>query len=407
MEIKYIDGGVTAPKGFLASGIYCGIKQGSVKKDLALIYSEVPAKASGMFTKNKVKGAPIYICKDHLSNKKAQAIIINSGNANTCTGDDGLSKAKKMTALQAKALNLKADDVLVASTGVIGVPLNIDAIKYGIPLLTEKLSKSGNQDAASAIMTTDTFMKELAAEFYIGDTKVTLGTMAKGSGMIEPNMGTMLSFITTDISISPQLLDEALKSTVTITYNRVSVDGDTSTNDSIFILANGQANNPTITEKDENYYTFVNVLKEINTIMAKNIAKDGEGATKLLECQVIGATNEKDAVLFGKSVINSSLVKTAMFGSDANWGRILCALGYANVDFDPEKVDVSFESCAGEIEVCKNGSSVAFDEDKAKKVLDQKEIIIKINLSQGECTAYVWGCDLSYEYVKINGDYRS
>lgn len=407
MEIKYIDGGVTAPKGFLASGIYCGIKQGSVKKDLALIYSEVPAKASGMFTKNKVKGAPIYICKDHLSNKKAQAIIINSGNANTCTGDDGLSKAKKMTALQAKALNLKADDVLVASTGVIGVPLNIDAIKDGIPLLTEKLSKSGNQDAASAIMTTDTFMKELAAEFYIGDTKVTLGTMAKGSGMIEPNMGTMLSFITTDISISPQLLDEALKSTVTITYNRVSVDGDTSTNDSIFILANGQANNSTITEKDENYYTFVNVLKEINTIMAKNIAKDGEGATKLLECQVIGAANEKDAVLFGKSVINSSLVKTAMFGSDANWGRILCALGYANVDFDPEKVDVSFESCAGEIEVCKNGSSVAFDEDKAKKVLDQKEIIIKINLSQGESTAYVWGCDLSYEYVKINGDYRS
>ncbi|MEQ3339183.1 bifunctional glutamate N-acetyltransferase/amino-acid acetyltransferase ArgJ [Clostridium butyricum] len=407
MEIKYIDGGVTAPKGFLASGIYCGIKQGSVKKDLALIYSEVPAKASGMFTKNKVKGAPIYICKDHLSNKKAQAIIINSGNANTCTGDDGLSKAKKMTALQAKALNLKADDVLVASTGVIGVPLNIDAIKDGIPLLTEKLSKSGNQDAASAIMTTDTFMKELAAEFYIGNTKVTLGTMAKGSGMIEPNMGTMLSFITTDISISPQLLDEALKSTVTITYNRVSVDGDTSTNDSIFILANGQANNPTITEKDENYYTFVNVLKEINTIMAKNIAKDGEGATKLLECQVIGAATEKDAVLFGKSVINSSLVKTAMFGSDANWGRILCALGYANVDFDPEKVDVSFESCAGEIEVCKNGSSVAFDEDKAKKVLDQKEIIIKINLSQGESTAYVWGCDLSYEYVKINGDYRS
>lgn len=407
MEIKYIDGGVTAPKGFLASGIYCGIKQGSVKKDLALIYSEVPAKASGMFTKNKVKGAPIYICKDHLSNKKAQAIIINSGNANTCTGDDGLSKAKKMTALQAKALNLKADDILVASTGVIGVPLNIDAIKDGIPLLTEKLSKNGNQDAASAIMTTDTFMKELAAEFYIGDTKVTLGTMAKGSGMIEPNMGTMLSFITTDISISPQLLDEALKSTVTITYNRVSVDGDTSTNDSIFILANGQANNPTITEKDENYYTFVNVLKEINTIMAKNIAKDGEGATKLLECQVIGAANEKDAVLFGKSVINSSLVKTAMFGSDANWGRILCALGYANVDFDPEKVDVSFESCAGEIEVCKNGSSVAFDEDKAKKVLDQKEIIIKINLSQGESTAYVWGCDLSYEYVKINGDYRS
>ena len=407
MEIKYIDGGVTAPKGFLASGIHCGVKQGSTKKDLALIYSEVPANASGMFTKNKVKGAPIYICKDHLANKKAQAIIINSGNANTCNGDDGLNKAKKMTVLQAKALNLKANDVLVASTGVIGVPLNIDAIKDGIPLLTKKLSKNGNEDAASAIMTTDTFMKQLAAEFYIGDKKITIGTMAKGSGMIEPNMGTMLSFITTDLSISPQLLDEALKSTVTVTYNRVSVDGDTSTNDSIFILANGQAGNATITEKDENYYTFVSVLKEMNTIMAKNIAKDGEGATKLLECQITGAASEKDAVIFGKSVINSSLVKTAMFGSDANWGRILCALGDANVEFDPEKVDVSFASCAGEIEVCKNGSSVAFDEDKAKKILNQKEIIIKIDLSQGEYSAYVWGCDLSYEYVKINGDYRS
>ncbi|WP_294394281.1 bifunctional glutamate N-acetyltransferase/amino-acid acetyltransferase ArgJ [uncultured Clostridium sp.] len=407
MKFKYIDGGVTAPKGFLASGIHCGVKQGSTKKDLALIYSEVPANASGMFTKNKVKGAPIYICKDHLANKKAQAIIINSGNANTCNGDDGLSKAKKMTALQAKALNLKATDVLVASTGVIGVPLNIDAIKDGIPLLTEKLSKDGNEDAASAIMTTDTFMKQLAAEFYIGDKKVTIGTMAKGSGMIEPNMGTMLSFITTDLSIDPQLLDEALKSTVTVTYNRVSVDGDTSTNDSIFILANGQAGNTTITEKDENYYAFRNVLKEMNTVMAKNIAKDGEGATKLLECQITGAKSENDAVKFGKSVINSSLVKTAMFGSDANWGRILCALGYADVEFDPQKVDVSFASCGGEIEVCKNGSSVSFDEDIAKKVLDQKEVILKINLSQGECSAYVWGCDLSYEYVKINGDYRS
>ena len=407
MEIKYIDGGITAPKGFLASGIHCGVKQGSTKKDLALIYSEVPANASGMFTKNKVKGAPIYICKDHLANKKAQAIIVNSGNANTCNGNDGLNKAKKMAVLQGKALNIKANDVLVASTGVIGVPLNIDAIKDGIPLLTKKLSKDGNEDAASAIMTTDTFMKQLAAEFYIGDKKITIGTMAKGSGMIEPNMGTMLSFITTDISICPELLDEALKSTVTTTYNRVSVDGDTSTNDSIFILANGQAANATITEKDEAYDTFVSALKEINTVMAKNIAKDGEGATKLLECQITGAASEKDAVAFGKSVINSSLVKTAMFGSDANWGRILCALGYANVEFDPEKVNVSFASCGGEIEVCKNGSSVGFDEDKAKQVLDQKEIIIKVNLSQGECSAYVWGCDLSYEYVKINGDYRS
>lgn len=407
MDIKYIDGGVTAPNGFLASGVHCGLKQGSLKKDLALIYSEVPAAAAGMYTKNKVKGAPIYVTKEHLSNKKAQAIIINSGNANTCNGDDGLIKAKKMTSLQANKLNLKTEDVLVASTGVIGVPLNIDAIKDGIPMLTEKLSKEGSNDASLAIMTTDTFQKQLAVEFYIGDKKITMGAMAKGSGMIEPNMGTMLSFITTDLSIAPELLHEALQSSVGVTYNRVSVDGDTSTNDMVLILANGLAENPTITEKDESYNTFLNALTELNTIMAKNIAKDGEGATKLLECQIIGAKNEKDAVILGKSVINSSLVKTAMFGSDANWGRILCALGYANIDFDPEKVDVAFESKAGSIKVCESGSSLPFDEDIAKKVLSENEIVIKVNLSLGDYSAYVWGCDLSYEYVKINGDYRS
>ncbi|WP_160691371.1 bifunctional glutamate N-acetyltransferase/amino-acid acetyltransferase ArgJ [Clostridium sp. C2-6-12] len=407
MNIKYIDGGVTAPNGFLASGIHCGLKKSNLKKDLALIYSEVPAAAAGMYTKNKVKGAPIYITKEHLSNKKAQAIIINSGNANTCNGDDGLNKAKKMTSLQAKALNLKTDDVLVASTGVIGVPLNIDAVKSGIPLLTEKLSKDGSNDASLAIMTTDTFQKQLAVEFYLGDKKVTIGSMAKGSGMIEPNMGTMLSFLTTDISIAPELLDEALKSSVTVTYNRVSVDGDTSTNDMILVLANGLAENPTITEKNDDYYTFVQVLTNLNTIMAKNIAKDGEGATKLLECQILGAKTEEDAVILGKSVINSSLVKTAMFGSDANWGRILCALGYAKIDFDPEKVDVSFESSAGSIKVCEAGSSLSFDEDIAKKVLSENEIVIKVNLFLGDHDAYVWGCDLSYEYVKINGDYRS
>ena len=407
MNINYIEGGITAPKGFLASGIHCGLKKSNLKKDLALIYSEVPAVAAGMYTKNKVKGAPIYITKEHLTNKKAQAIIINSGNANTCNGEDGLQKAKKMTSLQAKELNLKADDVLVASTGVIGVPLNIDAIKNGIPLLTEKLSKDGFEDASSAIMTTDTFKKQLAVEFYLGDKKVTIGAMAKGSGMIEPNMGTMLSFITTDISISPELLNEALKSSVKLTYNRVSVDGDTSTNDMVLILANGLAENPTITEKDENYNKFLDILTDLNIKMAKNIAKDGEGATKLLECQIIGAANEKDAVILGKSVINSSLVKTAMFGSDANWGRILCALGYAKIDFDPEKVDVSFESCAGSIKVCEAGSSLPFSEEKAKDILTQDEIIIKVDLSLGNHNAYVWGCDLSYEYVKINGDYRS
>lgn len=407
MNINYIEGGITAPKGFLASGIYCGLKKSNLKKDLALIYSEIPAAAAGMYTKNKVKGAPIYITKEHLTNKKAQAIIINSGNANTCNGDDGLKKAKKMTILQAKELSLKADDILVASTGVIGVPLNIDAIKNGIPLLTEKLSKNGFEDASSAIMTTDTFKKQLAVEFYLGDKKITIGAMAKGSGMIEPNMGTMLSFITTDLSISPELLTKALNASVKLTYNRVSVDGDTSTNDMVLILANGLAENPTITEEDENYNTFLKVLTSLNTIMAKNIAKDGEGATKLLECQIIGATTEEDAVTLGKSVINSSLVKTAMFGSDANWGRILCALGYAKIDFDPEKVDVSFESSAGSIKVCESGSSLAFSEERAKDILTQDEIIIKINLSLGNCNAYVWGCDLSYEYVKINGDYRS
>lgn len=407
MDIKYIDGGVTAPSGFLASGIYCGLKKSNLQKDLALIYSEVPAVAAGMYTKNKVKGAPIYITKEHLTNKKAQAIIINSGNANTCNGDDGLNKAKKMTSLQAKELKLKADDILVASTGVIGVPLNIDAIKDGIPLLTAKLSKEGFDDASSAIMTTDTFKKQLALEFHIGDKKVTIGSMAKGSGMIEPNMGTMLSFLTTDLSISPELLDEALKSSVTVTYNRVSVDGDTSTNDMILILANGLAENPTITEKDENYDAFLKALTELNTIMAKNIAKDGEGATKLLECQILGSKSEEDAVVLGKSVINSSLVKTAMFGSDANWGRILCALGYTTIDFDPEKVDVSFESPAGSIKVCEAGSSLPFNEDKAKEILNENEIIIKVNLFLGDYSAYVWGCDLSYEYVKINGDYRS
>ena len=407
MDIKYINGGITSPEGFLASGIHCGLKKSNLKKDLALIYSEVPSAAAGMYTKNKVKGAPIYITKDHLANKKAQAIIVNSGNANTCNGEDGLNKAKKMAMLQAKELKLKPDDVLVASTGVIGVPLNIDAIKNGIPLLTEKLSKDGFEDASSAIMTTDTYKKQLALEFYIGDKKIIIGAMAKGSGMIEPNMGTMLSFITTDISISPELLNEALQTSVKATYNRVSVDGDTSTNDMVLILANGLAKNPTIIEKDENYDAFLKALTSLNTIMAKNIAKDGEGATKLLECQILGANTEEDAVTLGKSVINSSLVKTAMFGSDANWGRILCALGYAKIDFDPEKVDVSFESSAGSIKVCEAGSSLGFDEDKAKEILTQDEIVIKVDLSLGNASAYVWGCDLSYEYVKINGDYRS
>ena len=401
------NGGVTSPKGFLASGIHCGLKKNNLKMDLALIYSEVPAAAAGVYTKNKVKGAPLYITKEHLSNKVAQAIIINSGNANTCNGEDGLLKANKMAQVQAKALNIKTDNVLVASTGVIGVPLNIDAIKSGIPLLTDKLSINGSDDAASAIMTTDTFKKQFATEFIINGKTITIGAIAKGSGMIEPNMGTMLSFITTDLNISPSLLDEALKESVAISYNRVSVDGDTSTNDMVLIMANALALNEKIESKNEDYYAFLKVLNELNVIISKNIAKDGEGASKLIECTVTSAKTIKDAEALSKSVINSSLVKTAMFGSDANWGRIICALGYADVNFDPSKVDIYFKSSCGEIQVCSQGGSLEFDEIKAKEILLKSEINITVNMNSGNESSVAWGCDLSYDYVKINGDYRS
>lgn len=401
------DEGVTAPQGFLASGIHCGLKKNNLKLDLALIYSTVPANSAGVYTKNKVKGAPIYITKEHLLNKKAQAIIINSGNANTCTGEDGLMKAKRMTELQGKALKLKTSDVLVASTGVIGVPLNIDAIKDGIPMLTERLSKEGFEDAASAIMTTDTYKKQLAFEFEINNKKVTIGAMAKGSGMIEPNMGTMLSFITTDLNISGEMLNEALKESVKKSYNRVSVDGDTSTNDMVLVLANGLAKNDEIVEKDESYYIFLEVLNNLNITLAKMIAKDGEGATKLIECIVSNCKCEKDAEILSKSVINSPLVKTAIFGSDANWGRILCALGYSGVNINPNKVDLSFKSSVGEIEICKDGMPLLFDEVMAKDILLQDEITILINMNSGKHFSTAWGCDLSYDYVKINGDYRS
>ena len=407
MNIKTINGGITAPKGFLASGIHCGLKKNKEMKDLALIYSEVPCYGAAVFTSNMVKGAPIYISKEHLSNKKAQAVIINSGNANTCNGDDGLGKAKRMTVSAAKSLNIATEDVLVASTGVIGVPLNIEVIESHIPALAKELSKEGSADASSAIMTTDTFKKELAIEITIGGKTVTLGSMSKGSGMIEPNMCTMLAFVTTDVNISPELLEEALTKTANVSYNRVSVDGDTSTNDTLLILANGLAENPIIDTKSHDYYAFVEALEYLNVYLAKKIAQDGEGATKLIECKILGATSEENALLLSKSVINSSLVKTAIFGCDANWGRILCALGYAKVNFDPEKVNVYFESCAGSIIVCKNGSSVDFNEDVALKILKEKEILIKVELFMGDYEVSTWGCDLSYDYVKINGDYRS
>lgn len=405
MNIYEVENSITAPEGFLASGIHCGLKK--KKKDLALIYSEVPCVSAGVYTSNKVKGAPILVCKEHLENNTAQAIICNSGNANTCNGDDGLGKAKKMAELQGKALNINTEDVLVASTGVIGVPLNIEAIESGIPTLTKSLSKDGATDACTAIMTTDTVKKELAVQFIIDDKTVTIGSISKGSGMIEPNMCTMLSFITTDISITPTLLKEALTEAVNVSYNRVSVDGDMSTNDTVLILANGLANNSTINEKDDNYYKFLEALKYVTTKLSRQVAKDGEGATKLIECKITGATTLDNALKLSKSVINSSLVKTAVFGCDANWGRILCALGYANVPFAPDKVNVYFESSKGSILVCKNGSSVNFDEDIALKILKEDEILIKVELNMGDAEVSTWGCDLSYEYVKINGEYRS
>ena len=400
---------VTSPAGFKASGIHCGLKKSLLKKDLALIYSDVVATSCGVYTKNKVKGAPLTITKQHLVNKKAQAIIVNSGNANTCNGDDGLAKAKKMATLCAKELNIKNDDVLVASTGVIGVPLNIDAIKDGIPQLVGNLSSNmeSAKNASMAIMTTDTIEKQAGIEIEVGGKKVTIAAMAKGSGMIHPNMATMLSFITTDISISPSLLKEALKASVNVSYNRISVDGDSSTNDMVLIMANGLAHNETIAEKNADYDLFLEALTALNIYISKKIAKDGEGATKLIECSVKNALSIEDAETLSKSVVTSSLVKAAMFGSDANWGRILCALGYSNVDFDPEKVDVSFASKTGEILVCKAGSPVIFDETKAKEILLQNEVKILVNMNLGSFEVTTWGCDLTYDYVKINGDYRS
>ncbi|MFR7993229.1 MAG: bifunctional ornithine acetyltransferase/N-acetylglutamate synthase [Clostridium sp.] len=407
----FIDKNLTicSPIGFKASGIHCGLKKNLLKKDLALIYSDVVASSCGVYTKNKVKGAPLIVTKHHLNNKKAQAIIINSGNANTCNGANGLSNAKKMTQLCAEELNIKNDNVLVASTGVIGVPLNIDAIKDGIPKLVNNLSSNFEEakNAALAIMTTDTTEKQAGIQLNIGGKKVTLAAMAKGSGMIHPNMATMLSFITTDISISPSLLKEALKKSVNISYNRISVDGDSSTNDMVLIMANGLASNETITEKNDDYNLFLEALTTLNIYISKKIAKDGEGATKLIECTVKNANSIEEAEALSKSVITSSLVKAAIFGSDANWGRILCALGYSGIDFAPEKVDVSFASTAGEIFVCQDGASVSFNEAKAKEILLQDEIKILIDMKLASYEATTWGCDLTYDYVKINGDYRS
>lgn len=405
--MKQVRGGVTAAKGFLASGMHVGIRKNKEKKDLALVWSEKMCVAAAVYTTNKVKGQPLIVTREHLSDGKAQAIIVNSGNANTCTGEAGIAAAKRMASLVAERLPVKPEDVVVASTGIIGQLLDVNVIEAGMDSLVAGLSKAGYLDAREAIMTTDTVKKELAVQFEIKGKTVTIGAMAKGSGMIHPNMATMLSFITTDCAIDQCLLQKALSASVRRSYNRVSVDGATSTNDMVVILANGMAENPIITGEDDDYQEFYEALDWLNIQMARAIARDGEGATKLIECVVEGASDEEKAEQLAKGVICSSLVKTAFFGADANWGRILCALGYTRNDFDPEKVDVSFESASGYISVCKNGAPLPFSEEKAKKILSYQEVTVYIDLHEGDAQATAWGCDLSYEYVRINGDYRT
>ena len=404
--MKMISGGICAAKGFTASGVHCGIRRGKNKKDLALIASSVPASAAAVYTTNLVKGAPLVLTKQHLSNGVAQAVICNSGNANTCNAN-GMEIASQMSDLVASALGIKADDVVVASTGVIGQPLDISPIASGIAPLKEALSEDGSNDACEAIMTTDTKKKEIAVEFSIGDKVCHIGGIAKGSGMIHPNMATMLVFITTDAAISPAMLHKALSGDIQNTFNMISVDGDTSTNDMVCILANGLAGNDKICSEGEDFSAFMQALNTVNVFLCRSIAGDGEGATKLLECAVTGAKDEKAAKTIAKSVACSSLTKAAMFGEDANWGRVLCAIGYSGAEVDVDKVGVVFRSKAGSVELCRDGAGVPFSEELASQVLHETEIEILITLGDGDASATAWGCDLSYEYVRINGDYRT
>lgn len=404
--MKHINGGVCAAQGFKASGIHAGIRKNKEKKDLALIVSEKIASAASTYTQNLVKGAPIYVTKANISNGYAQAIICNSGNANTCNAN-GIEIAEGMCELVEKHTNVSKTDVVVASTGVIGQPLDITPIENGMGELTKALSHDGSNDAAEAIMTTDTRKKEIAVEFEIGGKVCRMGGIAKGSGMIHPNMATMLVFITTDANISPEMLQKALSADIQDSFNMISVDGDTSTNDMVSVLANGMAENPEIQSEGKDFDAFCEALSEVTTYLCRQIAKDGEGASKLLECRVHGGLDTKSAKVIAKSVICSSLFKAAMFGADANWGRILCAIGYSGAECDVTKISVNLTSEAGEINVCKNGSSVDFCEDTAKAILSKDEIIIDIQLSDGNGEAIAWGCDLTYDYVKINGDYRT
>ena len=404
MEI--ISGGICAAKGFSANGIHCGIRKNKTKRDLSLIFSEKRATAAAVYTTNLVKGAPLTVTKNHIADGFAQAVICNSGNANTCNAD-GIEIAEKMSDLLSAELKIKACDVVVASTGVIGQRLDIEPIKNGIPDLVAGLDTDKSSEAAEGIMTTDTVKKEVAVSFNIGGKECKIGGIAKGSGMFHPNMATMLVFITTDCAISSEMLSKALSSDIKNTFNMVSVDGDTSTNDMVTVLANGMAGNEEITCDGEAFYTFMKALNTVTVHLCRKIAGDGEGATKLLECSVQGAKTDSIAKTVAKSVICSSLLKAAMFGSDANWGRVLCAIGYSGAEVDVEKIDVSFKSAKGEIPVCKNGAGIDFSEEIAKEILLETEIEIKVNLNDGDYSSTAWGCDLTYDYVKINGDYRT
>ena len=404
--MKVIEGGVCAAKGFTANGIHCGIRKNHSKKDLSLIFSAVPASAAAVYTTNLVKGAPLTVTKNHLQDGIAQAVICNSGNANTCNAN-GIEIAEAMSVLTANQLGVTPDDIIVASTGVIGQPLSIDPIAAALPELVEGLSAEGGKAAAEGIMTTDTVMKEVAVEFEVGGKVSRIGGIAKGSGMIHPNMATMLVFITTDCAISPAMLQKALSGDIANTFNMVSVDGDTSTNDMVTVLANGLAGNDTITCECEDFEIFMKALNSVTVNLCRKIAGDGEGATKLLECKVTGGKSLEAAKTVAKSVICSSLLKAAMFGADANWGRVLCAIGYSGADVDVTRVDVSFRSEAGQVDVCRAGSGIPFSEEEAKQVLLQKEIEILVDLNDGGAASVAWGCDLTYDYVKINGDYRT
>ena len=403
--MKKIAGGVCAAKGFLASGIHCGIRKNKTKKDLALIYSEKRASAAAVYTTNLVKGAPLTVTRENISDGFAQAVICNSGNANTCNAN-GIEIATQMCALLGEELHISGKDVVVASTGVIGQPLDIAPIQKGIPALVAGLGKN-SEAACEGIMTTDTKLKEIAYEFKAGGKLCRIGGIAKGSGMIHPNMATMLVFVTTDCAIAPALLRAALCEDVKTSFNMVSVDGDTSTNDMVTVLANGLAGNDLIDSAGEDYNAFCQALHAVTSYLCRMIAADGEGATKLLECRVCGAVDEENARIAGKAVVCSSLFKAAMFGADANWGRVLCAIGYSGAKVDVNKIDVSFCSAAGCVEVCKGGAGVEFSESEAKKILSEKEITVQISLGDGTGCAVAWGCDLTYDYVKINGDYRT